>query len=77
MEAARLTPGDQAEGAAVLARLQALQAERPDLQVMLDGMDRPMPLSEFLAAVKAEADEMLADAPLVELAAQCALVNGQ
>lgn len=76
VEAARLTPGEQAEGAAAQARLQALQDERPDLQVMLDGMDRPMPLSEFLAAVKAEADEMLADAPLVELAAQCALVNG-
>ena len=53
-----------------------LAATRPDMLVMLDGMDRPMPLTEFLAAVRAEADEMLADAPLVELAAQCALVNG-
>lgn len=72
----KASPGAQAEGAAAQARLQALQAERPDLQVMLDGMDKPMPLAEFLAAVKAEADEMVADAPLVELAAQCALVNG-
>jgi hypothetical protein len=53
-----------------------LTATRPDMMVMLDGMDKPMPLSEFMAAVRAEADEMLADAPLVELAAQCALVNG-
>ena len=53
-----------------------LAATRPDMMVMLDGMDKPMPLSEFMAAVRAEADEMLADAPLVELAAQCALVNG-
>jgi hypothetical protein len=44
--------------------------------VMLDGMDKPMPLAEFMAAVRAEADEMLADAPLVQLAAECALVNG-
>jgi hypothetical protein len=76
VEAAGLTPGAKAEAAAVQSRLAAIQAERPDMMVMLDGMDRPMPLSEFLAAVKAEADEMLADAPLLELAAQCALVNG-
>lgn len=70
------TTADQAEGAAVQARLQALQIERPDMQVMLDGMDKPMRLADFLAAVKAEADEMKADAPLVEMAAQCALING-
>lgn len=58
------------------ARLKALQIERPDMLVMLDGMDKPMRLADFLAAVKAEADEMQADAPLVELAALCALVNG-
>ena len=53
-----------------------VQAAHPDLQVMLDGMDRPMPLADFLAAVKAEADEMEADAPLMQVAAQCAILNG-
>ena len=43
---------------------------------MLDGMDKPMPLADFLAAVKAEADEMEADAPLMQVAAQCAILNG-
>jgi hypothetical protein len=53
-----------------------VQAAHPDLQVMVDVMDRPMPLADFLAAVKAEADEMEADAPLMQVAAQCALLNG-
>lgn len=58
------------------ARVIQIQAERPDLMVRMDGMDAPVRLSEFLATVKAEADEMAADAPLFELVAQCALVNG-
>lgn len=48
----------------------------PDLTVQLDGMDAPMRLDDFMAAVKAEADELAADAPLMEVAAQCAIVNG-
>lgn len=48
----------------------------PDLQVMLDGMDKPMPLVEFLNGVKAEADDLAADAPLMQVAAECLLVNG-
>jgi len=35
-----------------------------------------MRLEDFLAAVKAEADEMMADAPLVQAAAECALIHG-
>lgn len=58
------------------ARIAEVQAAHPDLQVMLDGMDKPMPLADFLAAVKAEADEMEADAPLMQVAAQCAIMNG-
>lgn len=66
----------QAEGDAAQERMAEVQAAHPDLQVMVDGMDRPMPLADFLAAVKAEADEMEADAPLMQIAAQCALLNG-
>ena len=44
--------------------------------VQIDGMDAPMRMDDFLKAVKAEADEMAADAPLMEVAAQCALLNG-
>lgn len=70
------TPGATAEAQAAAARVAEVQAQYPDLQVMLDGMDAPMPMREFLAAVKAEADEMTADAPLYEVAASCALLNG-
>jgi hypothetical protein len=63
------TPGATAEASAAAARIAEVQAQYPDLQVMLDGMDAPMPMREFLAAVKAEADEMTADAPLLQVAA--------
>jgi hypothetical protein len=66
----------KAEGDAAQARLAEVQAAHPDLQVMLDGMDQPMRMADFLAAVKAEADEMEADAPLMKVAAQCAITNG-
>jgi hypothetical protein len=58
------------------ARLSDISRQFPDLAVQLDGMERPMPLAEFMATVRAEADELAADAPLVQVAAECALVNG-
>ena len=54
----------------------ALLAEQPDMLVMLDGMDAPRRLSEVLADIKAEADEMRLDGELLQVAAQCALQNG-
>ena len=75
-EAAGLTPGASAETAASAARIDGIRAQHPDLMVQIDGMDAPMRLDDFLAAVKAEADELAADAPLMEVAAQCALLNG-
>lgn len=57
-------------------RMAAIAAQFPDLQVMVDGMEKPMPMAEFLAAAKAEADDLAADAPLMQVAAECALVNG-
>ena len=75
-EAAGLTPGASAETAAAAARIDGIRAQHPDLMVQIDGMDAPMRMDDFLAAVKAEADELAADAPLMEVAAQCALLNG-
>lgn len=63
-------------GAADVRRMEAIRAQFPDLQVMVDGMDKPMPMAEFLAAAKAEADDLAADAPLMQAAAECALMNG-
>lgn len=76
VEAAGLTPGAKAEAQAAPARVDALLADNPDMLVMLDGMEKPMRLADFMAAVKAEADEMVADAPLLQVAAECALTNG-
>jgi hypothetical protein len=53
-----------------------LLAEQPDMLVLLDGMDAPRRLSEVLADIKAEADEMRLDGELLQVAAQCALQNG-
>lgn len=75
-QAAGVTPGAKAEDTAAVARLAEVQAQHPDLMVQIDGMDKPMRLDEFLSAVKAEADEMKADAPLMEIAASCAILNG-
>jgi hypothetical protein len=76
VEARGLTDGAKAEAQAAATRVEQLRAEFPDLMVQMDGMDAPMKLGDFLAAAKAEADEMLADAPLMQVAAECALVNG-
>jgi hypothetical protein len=68
-------PAEQPRPAAA-AELDAVAQQFPDLAVQMDGMDKPLPLAEFMKAVQAEADELAADAPLVQLAAQCALTNG-
>ncbi|MBP6252576.1 MAG: hypothetical protein KA387_07465 [Rubrivivax sp.] len=70
------TPRASAEQGAAAGRLAQIRQQFPDLQVQLDGMDAPMRLDDFLAAVKAEADELSADAPLMQVAAECALLNG-
>lgn len=62
------------DGAAT--RVAQIEAEMPDLMVMLDGMDKPARLSDVLAAVKAEADELKLDGDLMRAAAECALLNG-
>lgn len=64
------------ETAANTARLAEIQQQMPDLEVMLDGMDKPQKLSDFLASVQREADEMRADAQDFEVAANCFLTMG-
>ncbi len=61
---------------AASARVEQVRAQSPDLMVQLDGMDAPMRVDELLAAVKAEADELLADGELMQVAAECALSVG-
>jgi hypothetical protein len=61
--------------ASATARLNAVRAQYPDLMVQMDN-GAPMKLDDFLAAAKAEADEMAADAPLMRAAAECALTFG-
>lgn len=74
--------GGSAGVEAVAQRLADVKAQFPDLTVQMDGMDKPMPLADFLAQVEREAmegtDDALGgnDASLMQVAAECALMNG-
>ena len=70
------TPAAAAEQQAAMSRVDQVLNDQPDLMVQLDGMDAPMRAADFMAMVKAEADEMAADAPLMQIAAECALATG-
>ncbi|HJS34988.1 MAG TPA: transglycosylase SLT domain-containing protein, partial [Pseudoxanthomonas sp.] len=63
--------------AAVMASVDAQAAEiaklSPDMMVQLEGMDAPVRLADALEAVKAEAARDTADAPLLQVAAECFL----
>lgn len=45
----------------------------PDMLVMMEGMERPVKVSELLAEARAMVDQEIADAPLMKVAAECAL----
>lgn len=71
-------PGESATGAqAVAASVDAQAAEiaklSPDMMVQLEGMDAPVRLADALEAVRAEAARDAADAPLLQVAAECFL----
>lgn len=74
--------GAAPEAAAVAARLADVSQQFPDLTVQMDGMDSPMRLSDFLDQVRREAmdgtdmDIGGNDAPLMQVAASCFLLNG-
>lgn len=72
----RRATADAASADSTMARrVEMAQQQFPALEVMVDGMDKPMPLAEFMAAAKADADDLQADAPLMQIAAECALLN--
>lgn len=73
---AKPTPAEVAEGESMPSRIERAMVERPGMLVMLDGMEAPMRLDDFMASVKAEADAMNADAPLLQAAAECAISFG-
>lgn len=65
-------PVDDPQLDAVATRL---EQESPGLMVQLEGMDAPAPLSEIMAKVRQEVADDLAEAPLVQEAANCFLRN--
>lgn len=87
-QSADASPAGRAAGSDALAsriaaqRLTEIQAEFPDLTVQMDGMDSPMRLADFLEQVQREAmdgndfDLGGNDAPLMQVAATCFLLNG-
>lgn len=76
-DSSKQAPNPDADQAAArrAQRLAVMQETLPDLMVRSDDMEQAMPLKDFLAKVKAEADELTADAPLFKMAAECALLN--
>lgn len=74
--------GAAAEAGLVAQRLTDIQQQFPDLTVQMDGMDAPVKLADFLEQVKREAIEGTDmdlggnDAPLMQVAASCFLLNG-
>ena len=74
--------GATAEAGLVDQRLTDIQQQFPDLTVQMDGMDAPVKLADFLEQVKREAMEGTDmdlggnDAPLMQVAANCFLLNG-
>lgn len=74
--------GATAEAGLVAQRLADIQQQFPDLTVQMDGMDAPVKLADFLEQVKREAMEGTDmdlggnDAPLMQVAANCFLLNG-
>lgn len=73
------TAGGESGAAAAAASIdaQATQIAKlaPDMLVQFEGMDKPMKLAEALEAVKREAEADAAEAPLLQVAAECALMN--
>lgn len=45
----------------------------PEMEVQLDGMDKPMRVSELMKRVREEVKAEAAEAPLIEAAANCFL----
>lgn len=61
--------------ASIDAQTAELARLAPDMMVQLEGMAEPMRLADALEAVKAEAARDVENAPLLQVAAECALQN--
>ena len=70
------TDGAKAEQEAAGARIDQVLREYPDLMVKAEDTGESMSAADFMAQAKAEADEIAADAPLMQIAAECAILNG-
>ncbi|NOV24156.1 hypothetical protein E5S69_11600 [Cupriavidus necator] len=68
-------PATSAAMASVDAQAAQIAKMAPDMLVQLEGMEKPMRLADALAAVKREAEAEATDAPLLQVAAECALMN--
>jgi len=69
-------PGTQERGAPASnleARISEISRLSPDLMVQIEGMDKPMRVSDVIDAVKAEAAKESNDAGLLQVAAECFL----
>jgi hypothetical protein len=71
-------PKNESDVAAPAADYAAREADTiaqtdPDMLVMMEGMEQPVRASDLLAEAKAMADQEIADAPLMKIAAECAL----
>lgn len=53
-----------------------LATESPDMQVLLEGMDAPAPLSEVLGKIQNELDDDIAASKLLQTAAECFISGG-
>lgn len=60
----------------VQAEAKRIATENPDMLVMLEGMDKPAPLSEVMARIEQELSEDLAEVPLIKVAAECFIQSG-
>lgn len=65
--------GAQQAAAAVDAQAAEIARLSPDMMVQLDGMDAPVRLADALEMVRREAEAEAADAPLLQVAAECFL----
>lgn len=57
------------------ARVAEIEASAPTMMVQLEGMDAPAPLAEVMARIRQEVADDLAEAPLIEAAANCYIRN--
>ena len=61
------------EDAQLAARADLIEQTTPDLMVQLDGMDAPEPAAQIMARLREDVAQDMAEAPLLQVAAECFL----